>query len=133
MDIILILKSPTYNIAFGLTSFNSSYHCDWPVMVIEMNFTALALITLAVTLCIKDTLPCKQSLKYGYWFRATWPKIHIWVCFLRTGTGPELCPFLKVRKKLWLNQQRNHCFVNYLWEIFFLWKLFFARRFYILY
>ena len=46
-------------------------------------------------------------------------KTHIWVSFLRTGIGPELCPFLeKFGKMVW--KQRKQCFVKCLWDIFLL-------------
>ena len=45
--------------------------------------------------------------------------LHIWVIFLRTGIGSELCPF---SKKFWNllgpNVKNNFCFFNCLWEIF---------------
>ena len=44
----------------------------------------------------------------------------IWVHFLRTGIGSELCDFFKMFGwLLWPNVKKNNCFVNWLGEIFF--------------
>ena len=44
----------------------------------------------------------------------------IWVRFLRTGIGPELCDFFKkFGWLLWPNVKNNAKFFNWLWEIFF--------------
>ena len=46
--------------------------------------------------------------------------LHIWVHFLRTGIGPELCDFFKkFGWLLWPNVKKNNFLFNWLWEIFF--------------
>ena len=52
--------------------------------------------------------------------RQTHTCTHIWVRFLRTGIGPELCDFFKkFGWLLWPNVNKNNFVFNLLWEIFF--------------